>query len=73
MLRMLDIVMLSLERLTMDNIDKEAMIKNFTNLINEGLIIDIETGIRPCIERGEMVTEQIIITYRVKNGPEPRR
>ena len=47
--------------------DREAMIKSFIYLMNEGLIIDIEPGIRPCIERGEMITEQIVITHRVKN------
>ena len=49
------------------NEEKAAVIKSFVDLMNEGLIIDIETGIRPCIERGEMITEQIVITHRVKN------
>jgi hypothetical protein len=52
----------------MSDIDKEALIKGFTDLINEGLIIDIQMGLRPCIERGDIITEQIVITHRVKEA-----
>jgi hypothetical protein len=51
----------------MNSINKQAIIKTFTDLINDGLVIDIETGIRPCMDSGDMVTEQIVITHRVKN------
>lgn len=50
----------------MDKIDKEGLIERFTTLINDGLIIDIQMGLRPCIEIGDMITEQIVITHRVK-------
>ena len=45
---------------------KKALIDDFAAMVNNDRVVDIETGIRPFVEIGEPMKEQMVITYIVK-------